>query len=556
MPGLRTKGVDALTNSKRLLWLLLSCAGIIRILFVAPQLPNGLFDDAYITFRYADNLIRGFGFVFNVGERVQGTTSPLFALVLASLGRIFGSSHLEQLAVSVGIVAAIGTVYLCERILSATGVPQAVIWTFLTLISFLPSFIANSTSGMETPVVLFLMALSLYLYIQDRLFALSVVGVLLFLARVDTGLWLLALGIHILFSRRDSLRDLAWPLAVFCASMAIWLSFTKIYFGTVVPQSLVGKAVSHGAFVLPNWNYASTFLSAFVPAQRLGSWALVVIAAVFLFLIPPTLELWHKYPQLRPIVYFFPIYVVAFLASHAPLFSWYVIPPKWAFYFIAVYALWRFLSDRTRLSHSSLKPAYVMVLLGIFVFGLAVHAVKIQYELPEANPSLAISKYIEQKSRPDGRIFLEHIGLIGFRTDRYIYDYMGLVTPETTRLRRLYGSEWLPKAAREYGADVVILYDSDIPALQSQADPDAIWFQTNYVHMNDEQLPQSVISVFLKKDSMQLAPETWRRPQGRSQPSSRPDPSSSEESFFADFVAALVRPRMILRSGDGLLQKE
>ena len=503
----------SLSHSKRLLWLLLSCAGIVRVLFAIPHLSNGLFDDAYITFRYADNLIKGFGFVFNVGERVQGTTSPLFTFILASLGLIFGSSHLEQLAVSVGILATIGTLYLCHRILSATGMPQAVIWTFLVLISFLPSFIAISVSGMETPVVLFLMCLSLYLCIEDRLIALSVVGVLLFLARVDTCLWLLALGIHILFSRRDSLRDLTRPLVVFCTSIAIWLSFTKIYFGTVVPQSLVGKAVSHGAFVLPNWSYASTFLSAFVPAQRFGSWALVVIAVVFVFLVPPALELWHRYPQLRPIVYFFPIYAGAFLAGHAPLFSWYVIPPKWAFYFIATYALWRFLSDKAGFSHSSLMPAYVMVLLGTFVFGLAVHAVKIQYRLPQVNPSLAISDYIEQKARPGGRIFLEHIGLIGFRTDRYIYDYMGLVTPETTRLRRLYGSEWLTKAAREYRADVVILYDSDIPAVRSETDPDAIWFQENYVQMNDEQLPQSMISVFLKKEGNQLGSERCRRRQ-------------------------------------------
>jgi hypothetical protein len=505
MPELQNEGMNAVTNDRKFLWLLMGCAGIIRILFASRLLPDGLFDDAYITLRYATNLIKGLGLVFNAGERVMGTTSPLFTFILAAGGRILGPSHLEEIAVSVGILACLGTLYFWERILAAAGVPPSVKWTFLAVLAFLPSFISNSTSGMETPVVLLLMSLSLYLYIENRLLAVSVVSFLLFLSRMDTGIWLLALGIHILTSRRGKLvHDLVRPLVLFCIATATWLSFTKIYFGTVVPQSIVGKAVSHNAFVPPDWHYALTFLSAFVPAQRLGAWGLVAIAAVFFLLVPSMLDLWRSHVQLRPIVYFFPIYVATFLASHAPLFSWYLMPPKLAFYLMALYAAWRLISRAIKFSHLSLKPAQAMALLGAFLFGLAVHAVKNQFELPKTNTSVAISNYIEQNLRPAGRVFLEHIGLIGYKTGRYIYDYMGLVTPETTRLKRLYGSSWLPKAAREYDADVVVLYDSDLSAMRSETDDNAIWFQKNYIHTNDYQLPELVISVFLKKDSVQI----------------------------------------------------
>jgi hypothetical protein len=504
MLGQRNEVVNAEKKSTTFLWLLIGSAGIIRILFVARLLPDGLFDDAYITFRYAANLARGFGLVFNPGERVLGTTSPLFTFVLAAGGRILGARYIEEIAVAVGILACLGTLVLCERIFTIAGMHSAVKWTFLTVVAFLPSFISNSTSGMETPVVLFLMALSFYLAMETRLLALSIVGFLLFLSRMDTGIWLLALGIHILLSRRGKpMRDLAGPLALFCAATAAWLCFTKIYFGSIVPQSIVGKAVSHGAFVRPDWNYTLTFLSAFVPAQRLGAWGLVVIFGVFLLLVPATLELWRSHAPLRPILYFFLIYVAVFLASHAPLFSWYLIPPKWAFYFIAVYACWRFLSSAIR-PRISVHPEQVMALLATFIFGLAVHAVWNQFELPKNNTSVTISDYIEQNLGPEGRIFLEHIGLIGYKTGRYIYDYMGLVTPETTRLKRLYGSAWLTKAAREYDADLVVLYDPDIPAIRSQTDDDAIWFQKTYIHVNDYQLPELVISTFLKKDSSRL----------------------------------------------------
>src|SRR5665213_117600 len=53
-------------------------------------------DDPFITFRFAANILRGFGPVFNPGERVEGFTSPLHLLVstlllliLPSVGILF-----------------------------------------------------------------------------------------------------------------------------------------------------------------------------------------------------------------------------------------------------------------------------------------------------------------------------------------------------------------------------------------------------------------------------------------------------------------------------------
>jgi len=40
-------------------------------------------EDAFISFRYASNLIQGHGLVYNVGERVEGYTNFLWTLLLA-----------------------------------------------------------------------------------------------------------------------------------------------------------------------------------------------------------------------------------------------------------------------------------------------------------------------------------------------------------------------------------------------------------------------------------------------------------------------------------------
>jgi hypothetical protein len=65
-------------------WTVVGLAGCALLLIARCLHYRGsLIDDAYIVFRYADNLLAGLGPVFNAGERVEGFTSPLWLLLLA-----------------------------------------------------------------------------------------------------------------------------------------------------------------------------------------------------------------------------------------------------------------------------------------------------------------------------------------------------------------------------------------------------------------------------------------------------------------------------------------
>ena len=59
-------------------------------------------DDAYITYRYAQNLATGHGFAFNPGDHILGTTSPGHALLGAVVYASSGGTR------SPGGMAAIG----------------------------------------------------------------------------------------------------------------------------------------------------------------------------------------------------------------------------------------------------------------------------------------------------------------------------------------------------------------------------------------------------------------------------------------------------------------
>src|SRR5438132_850716 len=75
----------------RVLWLVAAAvlAALLILLGVEHYWLRGLkFDDAYIHFRYAENIARGEGFVYNPGERVLGSGAIPWNLMLAALAAL------------------------------------------------------------------------------------------------------------------------------------------------------------------------------------------------------------------------------------------------------------------------------------------------------------------------------------------------------------------------------------------------------------------------------------------------------------------------------------
>jgi arabinofuranosyltransferase len=72
--------------------------------------PHLIVDDAFISFRYADNLARGLGLVYNPGERVEGYSNFLWTVLLAA-GARFGID-IVQLSILLALLAALAAVAL------------------------------------------------------------------------------------------------------------------------------------------------------------------------------------------------------------------------------------------------------------------------------------------------------------------------------------------------------------------------------------------------------------------------------------------------------------
>ncbi|MFH0981256.1 MAG: hypothetical protein V2A79_06940 [Planctomycetota bacterium] len=115
-------------------------------------------DDAYISFRYARNLVEGAGLVYNPGERVEGYTNFLWVLLVAA-GMRLGADPVRW-AQFLGLVCFAGTLYATYRSarLLLPGVRWAWVAVFLVGTQF--SVLSFATGGLETSLQTFLLALA------------------------------------------------------------------------------------------------------------------------------------------------------------------------------------------------------------------------------------------------------------------------------------------------------------------------------------------------------------------------------------------------------------
>ena len=122
-------------------------------------------DDAYISFRYAENLAGGHGLVFNAGERVEGYTNFLYVVVLAAGAALFHVPH-YAVAVAVNVAALALVLVMFVRHVDAAIGRDAARWA-AAFVALCPVFYHWVSAGLETPIVL-LCQMSLWL-LADRI---------------------------------------------------------------------------------------------------------------------------------------------------------------------------------------------------------------------------------------------------------------------------------------------------------------------------------------------------------------------------------------------------
>jgi hypothetical protein len=168
-----------------LIWIIL---GMLAVSFMMIH-RNFIPDDAYITYRYARNLSLGRGFVYNPGEHVLGTTTPLYTLLLAAIAYL---THIEISNISL-LIGAI-SLWVSAGLLFNLGVEQD--WKFATTsaVIYLTNPFLSRFVGMESLFLLAMFLLTNYAYLRRKLLLTALLGGLLTLVRYEMLFFVLLIG--------------------------------------------------------------------------------------------------------------------------------------------------------------------------------------------------------------------------------------------------------------------------------------------------------------------------------------------------------------------------
>ncbi len=120
-------------------------------------------DDAYISFRYCQNLAAGEGMVFNAGEHVEGFTNFLWVLLLTPFEALdldlFQVTEILGTALMVGLI-----VFMTRTVILSQGAGRDLSYLWAGVWIATSSSVALwATSGMEQPLAMFLPVASAYL---------------------------------------------------------------------------------------------------------------------------------------------------------------------------------------------------------------------------------------------------------------------------------------------------------------------------------------------------------------------------------------------------------
>ena len=147
-------------------WMLI-CVPLVLFLALAFIFYDCTVDDAFISFRCARNLAQGHGLVFNIGDRVEAFSNPLWVFIL-SLAHMAGFDILtvsKLIGLGCGVVTILLLMRLCRRSFSmSNGATLAAMCYAATNISI----VFYSVSGMETVVYMMLIVLMNYLILDGR----------------------------------------------------------------------------------------------------------------------------------------------------------------------------------------------------------------------------------------------------------------------------------------------------------------------------------------------------------------------------------------------------
>ena len=415
-------------------------------------------DDAYISFRFAQNLATAHGFSFNPDQPTYGSTSPLWVGLLAATGRagfsIIDGGHLLD---------ALSALLLIPVFFRLSGVYIAslhmrVIASALLILD--PWFVRWAMSGMEN--VLALLLLCVVMLAQQRQRGRAGVSVI---APLCCGLGILTRPEFAVFGALLFVDTIAFEKTYRTKKVAIyslvgamvimpWLVYAWAHFGTIVPNTITAKiSRNRGASLFGTLKYFGSFFT--FEATGLALVLLLEFKRILTVLRNPE-------GQSR---WFLPVsWMLAlptfYAVGGAPVAGRYLLLGLPAYLLLGVRG-WELL-----LALGARQPWVRATVVAFVALTLAlVMDVQARYDWyltkwPEGmSPRLVeLARWLRANAGPDDLIAADQVGVLGYFSERRILDVAGLISPEMQPARRQ-GEKAIWEAVRRADPQWIIALD-------------------------------------------------------------------------------------------------
>lgn len=466
--------------------------------FLSTQYIN---EDAFITFRIARNLAQGAGFTYNPPDRIYASTSPFFTLLMAGWHLLWPDPVPGALLFNLLPVA--GTIAMTYFSLEEHGLSMAQRNIAMLILLLSSRLWYLNTMGMEMPWVLFILAASWLAYMRGRNMLSGVLLGVLLLVRPDTLAWVFVLVITALIDDRKKGMQM---LLLTAATYLPWFIFAWLYFGSPIPTTITAKYWAHfvqGSSVqryqieplLPAlidrlepigilaWRANPLTIRSISHPWNLPS----TLLSTFLLIYGSTLSM--KTRKLLPLLAFVILELARLTLLKQLFIDRYFITVIWSACLIIGLVLgliWDRMAERgiTRWSRNLIATGlFPLALIAVFANARDLHALQ-RYRNEASLKRIGI--WLRDHQQPRTSVQLEPLGYIGYYSNLYMLDEVGIVTPGVVDLKKR-GVTEPQEIIHALSPDVFVIHCDDMERMKT----DPLWFQTNaneqysFVYLSD-----------------------------------------------------------------------
>ncbi len=411
-------------NSSKIIILLLVFIGAFSLYLAIIHFPYTP-DDTYIYLQYAKNIVNGYGISFNNGIPSYGCTGPLWLFLSAVVEFVFNDAWfwVKVLDILFFIFSALIFLWLLnEKFVHKESVIMGFCFFALDVWG-----IRWAGSGMETSFSLFVAVVILYLYEQKKMYSSLALSAILVLIRPEALLLYCLLCLDILINETKDKKRFVKIILPFSIVVLPWIVFSDYYFGALLPNTLMGKTTSHMSIV----DSVKVFFEIGVILFSAQPIIVLLLTALPALIFLKKIELSPKTTK----YFLWPIFLIVFYAvGNVQVVSRYLIIIMPSIVFGAIVVIDKIISNN-ELFFQRKKQLFIVafaitILTNQIVYWNIIYPHTKSFQKVTELCLKPMAYWLKENSVANAKVIAPDVGIIGYYSDRIIYDPAGLITPQ------------------------------------------------------------------------------------------------------------------------------